>query len=82
MEVWDFSPQEEGAEHEDVLEGDDEEEESKDMSVAAGFGGEEETDAEMLDVESEAEVGRRGKGGVGEVLPESLDGDESEEMTE
>ena len=54
MEVWDFSPQEEG-EHEEVLEGDEEISEDMREMVSARPGGEE-TDAEMMDVESEAET--------------------------
>lgn len=81
MEVWDFSPQEED-ENEDVLEGDEEDEEDEDDAGVSARPGGEETDAEMLDVESEAEVQRHTKRGVGGRLLQTHAGEESEEMTD
>ena len=77
MEVWDFSPQGEEDDEGDVREG---EEEEKRIGTARPDG--DETDAEMLDIESEVKVERSRKIWRGKKEMEPFTGDESEEMTD
>ena len=79
MEVWDFSPQELGDErHQDADEEECEDSMGEEPAATARPGGEE-TDAEMVDVESESERRGRGKRGSGGRVMDPFPEDDSEE---